>query len=85
MSDQTRHRQSPGHEKHNHLAPGHIPRAVDETHHTRPCPCGRGALTMWPWVVQTAQLGFCQCPMADWERICWRSEWIEAGYPNLPY
>ena len=57
----------------------------DETHHTRPCPCGPGALAMWPWVVQTAQLGFCECPMAEWERICWRSEWIKAGSPGLAW
>ena len=31
---------------------------LEEKHHTRPCPCGRGALAVWPWVVQTAQLGF---------------------------
>ena len=31
---------------------------ADQQHHTRPCPCGLGALAMWPWVVQTAQLGF---------------------------
>ena len=54
-------------------------------HHTRPCPCGRGVLAMWPWVVQTAQLGFCDCWMASWERTCWRSEWIKAGVPNLAY
>ena len=53
--------------------------------HTRPCPCGRGALAMWPWVVQTKKLGFCDCWMAGWERVCWRSEWIKAGYPNLAY
>ena len=54
-------------------------------HHTRPCPCGRGALAVWPWVVQTAQLGFCECGMASWERTCWRSEWIAAGAPNLAW
>ena len=56
---------------------------VGEEHHTRPCPCGRGALAMWPWVVQTKQLGFCDCDMASWERICWRTEWIRVGYPSL--
>lgn len=56
-----------------------------EEHHTRPCPCGRGALAMWPWVVQTAQLGFCECNMARWELTCWRCEWIAAGAPNLAW
>ena len=51
-------------------------------HHTRPCPCGRGVLAKWPWVVQTADLGFCDCDMASWELICWRSEWI-ARWPKL--
>ena len=58
---------------------------VGEEHHTRPCPCGRGALAVWPWVVQTAQLGYCECWMAGWELTCWRGEWIQAGYPNLAY
>ena len=58
---------------------------ASETHHTRPCPCGHGALAMWPWVVQTAQLGFCDCQMAKWERICWRSDWIAAGAPGLAW
>ena len=57
----------------------------DERGHTRPCACGRGALAVWPWVVQTAQLGFCECRMASWERTCWRSEWIRAGYPDLAW
>ena len=47
--------------------------------------CGRGALAMWPWVVQTAQQGFCECDMASWERTCWRCEWIAAGYPSLAW
>ena len=51
-------------------------------HHTRPCPCGRGVLAKWPWVVHTAELGFCNCPMATWELICWSSEWIER-WPKL--
>ena len=29
------------------------PIAHASQHPTRPCPCGRGALAMWPWVVQT--------------------------------
>lgn len=53
--------------------------------HRRPCPCGRGALAMWPWVVQTAQQGFCECAMASWELTCWRCEWIKAGYPSLAW
>ena len=56
-----------------------FPEVADQQHHTRPCPCGRGALAMWPWVVQTAQLGFCECEKAFWERICWRSEWVKAA------
>ena len=56
---------------------------VDEEHHTRPCPCGGGALAVWPWVVQTAALGFCDCPMAGWELTVWRCEWIKAGAPDL--
>ena len=31
---------------------------------SRPCPCGTGLLARWPWVLQTASLGF--CPSADW-------------------
>ena len=46
---------------------------------TRPCPCGRGALARWPWVVQCEHLGFCDCWMGGWELTCWRSEWIRAG------
>ena len=49
---------------------------------TRPCPCGRGALAKWPWVVQMAQHGFCDCPMAGWELICWRREWAR-NFPQL--
>ena len=52
---------------------------LDEQHHTRPCPCGRGALAMWPWVVQNAQGGFCGCWKAGWELVCWRSEWEAAA------
>ena len=52
-------------------------------HQTRPCPCGRGVLARWPWVAQTAQLGFCDCGMAGWELTCWRCEWIGAGAPDL--
>ena len=52
---------------------------VDEQHHTRPCPCGRGALAVWPWVVQNAKRGFCEGSMASWELTCWRSEWIKAA------
>ena len=62
-----------------------FPAEAAEEHHTRQCPCGRGALAMWPWVVQTAQLGFCECSMACWEHTCWRSEWIAAGAPNLAW
>ena len=61
---------------------------VTEEHHTRPCPCGRGALAVWPWVVQTAELGFCdyrKCGMACWELTNWRCEWIAAGYPDLKW
>jgi hypothetical protein len=56
-----------------------FPEVADQEHHSRPCPCGRGALAMWPWVVQTAQLGFCECDMALWERQLWRSEWVKAA------
>ena len=53
-------------------------------HDTRPCPCGRGVLAKWPWVVQTAQLGFCDCYMTGWERNCWRCEWFKgAGARHL--
>ena len=51
-------------------------------HHTRPCPCGRGVLAKWPLVVHRAELGFCDCPMAEWELICWSGEWI-ARWPKL--
>ena len=40
--------------------------------HTRPCPCGLGVLAKWPWVIHSAELGFCTCEMAEWELICWR-------------
>ena len=50
---------------------------------TRPCPCGSGVLARWPWVVQTSELGFCECDMASWELTCWRMEWISAGGPDL--
>ena len=53
-----------------------------EERQTRPCPCGRGELAMWPWVAHTAQAGFCDhraCSMARWELTCWRSEWIVDG------
>ena len=56
---------------------------VDEEHGRRLCPCGHGALPMWPWVVQTAGLGYCECDMARWERICWRSEWERAARAEL--
>ena len=56
---------------------------VDEEHGSRPCPCGRGALPMWPWVVQAGGLGYCECDMAVWERICWRSEWERAARAEL--
>ena len=46
---------------------------------------GRGVLAQWPWVVQTAQLGFCDCGMASWELTCWRCEWIGAGAPDLAW
>ena len=66
--------------KHKHaLRRLHASHQLAEEHHTRPCPCGHGALAMWPWVVQTAALGFCECEMASLERICWRSEWIKAA------
>ena len=62
-----------------------FPEVSGEESHRRPCPCGRGALAMWPWVVQTAQQSFCECDMASWERTCWRSEWIAVGYPSLAW
>jgi len=51
---------------------------------TRSCPCGRGVLARWPWVVQTAQLGFCACDMASWELTCWRSDWLAVVGRDLP-
>ena len=63
-----------------------FPEVTDEPPHTRPCPCGRGALAMWPWVVHTVQGGFCdwrECVMARWELTNWRCEWIGAGAPGL--
>ena len=53
-------------------------------HETRPCPCGRGVLARWPWVAQTAQLGFCACDMASWELTCWRYEWLALVGRDLP-
>ena len=40
------------------LAPFLIVAPASE-HDTRPCPCGRGVLAKWPWVVQNDWLGFC--------------------------
>ena len=57
---------------------GPCPIAHASQHDTRPCPCGRGVLAKWPWVVQVAEQGFCDsqcCDAACWELICWRSEW----------
>jgi len=54
-------------------------------HRTRPCPCGRGVLARWPWVAHEARLGFCDCPMAAWELVNWRCEWIHVGAPDLPW
>ena len=54
-------------------------------HDTRPCPCGRGVLAKWPWVVQNDRLGFCAgrgCAKGEWELGCWREEWIQAGAPG---
>ena len=54
---------------------------------TRECPCGAGLLAQWPWVLQTVDLGFCGCEKADWEQICWRTEWISAwpGAKNISW
>ena len=60
------------------------PLARASRHATRPCPCGRGVLARWPWVVQTAQLGFCACDMASWELTCWRSDWLSVVGRDLP-
>ena len=62
---------------------------------TRPCPCGTGLLSRWPWVLQTAALGFGPSAAVDgvsddaatadiqgkhdWEMISWRSEWISSA------
>ena len=53
-------------------------------HCTRPCPCGRGVLARWPWVVQDEERGFCACSMGGWELICWRGEWEEAARKAIP-
>ena len=34
-----------------------FPELSSDECHRRPCPCGRGALAMWPWVQKTAALG----------------------------
>ena len=63
------------------------PIAHASQHETRPCPCGHGLLARWPWVVQTAALGFCgarECGMASWEHTCWRWEWIAPVDGKLP-
>jgi hypothetical protein len=60
------------------VAPCPTSSAAASEHETRPCPCGHGVLAQWPWVVQTGQQGFCNCRKADWELICWRSEWEQA-------
>ena len=44
----------------------------------------RGVLARWPWVAQTAQLGFCACKMASWERTYWRYEWLALIGRDLP-
>ena len=61
------------------------PLAGTSRHNTRACPCGRGVLARWPWVVQTAQLGFCACAMANWELTCWRQEWLAHVGRDLPF
>ena len=71
--------------QHAHHEVGPCSVAHASQHDTRPCPCGRGVLARWPWVAQTAQMGFCDCGMAGWERTCWRSEWIGAGAPDLAW
>ena len=64
---------------------------------TRPCPCGVGQLPRWPWVVQTARLGFCPgCwdevdgsyeEHCSFEMVHWRNEWIDAwpGCKNISW
>ena len=62
-----------------------FPEIASQEHLRRPCPCGHGALAVWPWVVQAGQLGICECEMAGMEFTCWRCEWIAAGAPNLAW
>ena len=51
--------------------------------------CGRGALAMWPWVVQTRELGTWASViagwMAGWELTCWRMEWESAAMAQLSW
>ena len=54
-------------------------------HETRPCPCGHGRLSRWPWVVNHESMGFCDCYMSEWELLNWRIEWMGAGAPDLPW
>ena len=54
------------------------------TTHDRVRVVTRGARSVAMGGSETAQLGYCECWMAGWERTCWRSrEWIAAGAPNL--
>lgn len=62
-----------------------FPEIASQEHLRRPCPCGHGALAVWPWVVQAGQSGICECDMASMEFTCWRCEWIAAGWPNLAW
>ena len=51
-------------------------------HNSRPCPCGVGRLAQWPWALQTAALGFCNCEQARRELTFWRtSGWIPSMAP----
>ena len=46
---------------------------------TRPCPCGAGKLSRWPWALQTVCLGFCPSShkYIDWSKL--------GSYEDLKY
>ena len=68
------------------LVPSELVKGVHaDATQTRQCPCGAGRLSVYPWVLQVESLGFCMCEEAQYELICWRSEWIDAGAPGIRY
>ena len=51
-------------------------------HNSEPCSCGQGRRGSWPWMVQTAGLGFCQSEVCVYEEIETRSMLVERTVGN---